>query len=181
MNDRSLTRRYVAAIHQLAVTAGEVEPVRTQLGRLQAAVTADPRLLQVLRHPEVSVAEKGELLTRLAGPETCALVAGLIQVLLEKERVEVLLGARDCFTELEDEAAGVVRAYVAVASEPAAEQQQRLAAALARLLGMPVVTEFHLDPAVIGGARVRVAGRVIDGSLGGQSDRLAEHLRAAHA
>lgn len=177
--DHSLIRRYVAAVYQLAAQANEVERVRGELARLQEAVATDARLLAVLRHPQIPQDDKRMLLLRLAGEQPSELVAGLIDLLLDKERVEVLAGAADALTELADEAAGVARAHVEVAWEPDEDQKRRLQAALSRLIGVPVVTEFHLDSEIIAGARVRVAGRVIDGSLGGQAQRMADHVRAA--
>lgn len=176
--DRALTRRYVGALYQLAAEAGETDRVREELLRVQTAARADPRLAAILRHPEVSREDKRALLLRIVGPEPSPLIAGFVDVVLDKERPEALPAAGDMFTELADEAAGVVRAHVEVAWEPEEAHKARLRDALSRLLGAPVVTEFHLVPEVIGGARVRMAGRVIDGSLSGMAERLVEHLRA---
>lgn len=177
MIDRSLIRRYVAALHDLAAKAGQTEAVQGELARLQAAVRADARLLQILRHPQISAEEKRALLARLVGETPSELMSGFLGLLLEKERVGILVGVADAFTELRDEAAGLVRAQVEVAWEPDDEQKQRLCAALSLLVGAPVVADFRLVPEVIGGARVRVRGRLIDGSLAGGLDRLLDHLR----
>jgi F-type H+-transporting ATPase subunit delta len=179
MIDRSLTRRYVAAVHSLAAEAGQVDLVRDELGAIQVALQADERLLTLLRHPKVALADKRDLLLRLAGPAPSPILAGLVNVVLDRKRPEALLGAGDVFIELADEAAGVVRARVEVAVMPTPDQQARLRAALARLLGAPVATDFAVAPEVIGGARVRVGGRLIDGSLSGSLDRLSAGLRAS--
>jgi len=179
MIDRTLIRRYVAAVYRLAADAGQVEPVREELARLQEAVSRDPRTLAVLQHPGISPAEKRDLLLKLAGETPSATVAGLLDVLLEKDRAEVLLGAADAFTELADEDAGRVRAFVEVAWEPDAEQQQRLQSALARLVGKPVVAEFKLVPEILGGARVRVLGRLMDGSLQGRLQEMVSRITTA--
>jgi F-type H+-transporting ATPase subunit delta len=178
MIDRSLTRRYVAAVHSLAAEAGQVDLVRDELGAVQAALQADERLLALLRHPNVALADKRDLLLRLVGPQPSRILAGLVDVVLSKKRPEALLGAADIFIELADEATGVVRARVEVVVMPTPDQQARLRAALARLLGAPVVTDFAVAPEILGGARVRVGGRLIDGSLSGGLDRLSAGLRA---
>lgn len=181
MIDRSLIRRYVAAIHGLAVEAGETERVHVELARLQSAVGADRRLVRILLHPEISVDDKRALLLRVAGDEPSQIVAGLVDVLLDKERVEVLLGVADVFTELADEAAGNARAYIEVAWEPDEDQKQRLREALSGLVGKPVVAEFRLEPEVIGGVRARIEGRLIDGSMAGHLTRLVEQVGAVRA
>lgn len=176
--NRALTRRYVGALYQLAAQAGETAQVREALLRLQTAARADARFADILRHPEVAREDKRALLLSLVGPEPSALIAGFLDVVLDKGRPEALPAAADMFTELADEAAGVVRAHVEVAWEPDEAHKTRLREALSRVVGAPVVTEFHHVPEVIGGARVRMAGRVIDGSLSGKAQRLVEHLRA---
>lgn len=179
MIDHTLIRRYVSAVYRLAAEAGEVDAVREQLMRLQTAVNADERLLAVLRHPDIGDGEKQALLTRLAGDAPSKTVIGLLSVVLSKKRIEVLQGAGDVFTEFADEADGVVRAFVEVAREPAPDQSDRLRDALSRLMGRPVVVEFHVTAQVIGGARVRIGGLLIDGSLAGHVDRLAGRVATA--
>ncbi len=179
MIDYSLIRRYISAVHDLAAQADVVGRVQEELARLQVAALDDERLMMVLRHPEISAEEKRSLLLRLSGDDPTQITTGLISLLLEKERVDVLLGAGDVFTQLADAARGVVRAQVEVAWVPDDEQKQRLEEALSRLVGAPVVADFELAPDVIGGARVRVAGQLIDGSLQGRLEALVDHVGAA--
>jgi len=176
MIDHTLVRRYIAATHALAAQADEVDRVQEQLGRLQQAAKTEPLFLPMLRHPDISLDDKRAVLLRVAGAQPSRVVAGLLDLLLEKERTEVLLAAADAFTQVADEAKGVVRAHVEVAHEPTEAQKQRLETALSRLAGAPVVTEYLTAPEVIGGARLRIAGRLIDGSLAGHIDGMVEQV-----
>lgn len=179
MIDRTLIRRYAAAVYRLAEEAGQVEPVREELARLQLAATTDARVLAILRHPSIGAEQKRQLLVQVAGGQPTEITAGLVELVLEKDRAEILLGISDVFTELADEAAGRVRARVEVAWEPDEDQKQRLVAALSRLVGAPVVAEYVLAPEVLGGARVQVAGRRIDGSLAGRLEQMVSQVSAA--
>ncbi len=181
MIDHTLVRRYIAAVYDLSVKSAQVERVGEELARLQLAMNSDPRLQGVLAHPEVTPEEKAGILLRIAGESPSEMVRGLISVLLEKKRADVLKGAADAFAALADAARGVVRAHVEVAWEPDSAQKERLELALARLVRAPVVAEYHLVPEVIGGARIRLAGRLIDGSLEGHLTRLAEQVAAGPA
>jgi F-type H+-transporting ATPase subunit delta len=179
MIDPTLIRRYAAAIYRLAEEAGQVEVVREELARLQLAATSDSRVLAILRHPGIGGEQKRQFLLQVAGGSPTPITAGLLTLVLEKDRAEVLLGICDVFTELADEAAGRVRARVEVAWEPDEEQKERLVAALSRLVGAPVVAEYVLTPEVLGGARVHVAGRRIDGSLAGRLEEMVSQVSAA--
>lgn len=179
MIDRSLIRRYVAAVHQLAESAGLVEQVRAELVAIQFAVTTDRRVPHLLAHPGITLEQKRDLLLKLAGDAPSAIYAGLVDVLLSKERTSVLSGAADMFTELCDEAAGLVRARVEVAVEPDEAQTKRLSDALSLLVGASVIVDYEVNPEIIGGARVQVAGSLIDGTLAGRLQRLVEHVNTA--
>lgn len=180
MTDRSLIRRYVAAVHGLAEEAGEVEAVRGQLARLQAAFGADPRVSAVLRHPQVPEVEKRELLLRLAQADPQGLVAAFVDVLLRKDRAEILEGAAEVFGDLADEAAGVIRARVTTAWDPDPERRQRLEAALSRLVGAPVVADYEVSQDVLGGARVAIRGQLMDGTLAGRLAQMAQQVGGEH-
>ena len=179
MMDRSLIKRYVTAVYALSAEAEVVERVRAELLRLQWAMEEDPRMPAILRHPEVGAQDKRRILLRLAADEPSEVIAGFVDVILDKERVDVLLGVGDVFTEIADEQSGMARAHVEVAWEPDDDQRERLQTALSRLLGKPVVADIRLNPDVIGGVRVRVEGRLIDGSIDGHLTRMIEHVRSS--
>jgi F-type H+-transporting ATPase subunit delta len=176
MIDRSLIRRYVAAVHELAEETGEVEAVRGQLERLQTAIRSDPRVSVVLRHPQVPEDEKRDLLLRLAQADPQGLVGAFVDVLLRKDRAEVLEGAAEVFGDLADEAAGVIRARVTTAWDPDPERRRRLEAALSRLFGAPVVADYETAPEVLGGARVAIRGQLMDGTLAGRLAQMARQV-----
>ena len=68
-------------------------------------------------------------------------------------------------------------AEVTVAVPLTAEQADRLRAALSRQVGREVGLQVNVDPAVIGGVRVRLGDEVIEGTVAG---RLAAAERQLH-
>ena len=58
-----------------------------------------------------------------------------------------------------------------------ADQAERLRAALSRQVGREVTLQVDIDPAVIGGVRVRLGDEVIEGTVAG---RLAAAERQLH-
>lgn len=51
--------------------------------------------------------------------------------------------------------------------------RQRVVAGLARQYGADLVAEYQVNPALLGGLRIRVGNDVFDGSVQGRLDRLA--------
>ena len=69
-----------------------------------------------------------------------------------------------------------VRARVTVAREPNEALRKSIAESLSKALGKEVVPSFSVDPAVLGGAIVRVGERVYDGSVRRRMVRLRRSL-----
>jgi F-type H+-transporting ATPase subunit delta len=77
---------------------------------------------------------------------------------------------------LADEAAGRAKARVRTAQPLSAEQQQRLARALAARAGRAVELEVEVDPTLVGGLVAQLGDTVYDGSLQTQLAQLRSAL-----
>ena len=73
---------------------------------------------------------------------------------------------------------GITQATVTSAADLTAEERAELDAALAKLTGKKVQAQFHTDPALIGGAVVRIGSTIYDGSVRAQLDRLRARMIA---
>lgn len=67
-------------------------------------------------------------------------------------------------------------ARVESAAELDAKLRERLAAQLQKIYGRPVAAEFRVNPALIGGVRVRIGSDVWDGSVSGRLRELSAAL-----
>lgn len=68
------------------------------------------------------------------------------------------------------------RARVESAVPLAAEQQSRLTQNLARRYGEGLSINFQVNPALIGGVRIQVGSDILDGSIQGRLNALAEQF-----
>jgi len=88
-------------------------------------------------------------------------------------------GFVDALEDWLDEASdirGHQRVRATFAQAPDASQARRLAAELERIYGRPVDVEIHLDPAVIGGGRLKIGDDVIDGSVSARLEQARRDL-----
>ena len=56
------------------------------------------------------------------------------------------------------------------------DQQDRLATALSKAAGVTVELQAAVDPRLLGGVRVTMAGRIYDGTVRGRLQGLRRHL-----
>lgn len=170
MIEKTLAKRYAAALLAVARTKGEIDPVAGELEEMAASYDASPDLRRVLSHPRIPRARKEAVLTALVKAKVRPYVFEFLRLLVRRLRIETLPDVAAAFRKLADEARGVARAVVESYRPLEAAHRSRLVAVLARILGREVLLEERANAALLGGFRVRVGDTVFD-------DSVAAHLR----
>lgn len=169
----TLARPYALAIFELAQASKKLKPWSDALA-LAAATAADPNVARLIGDPRVSKAKLIDLFTNV-----CSLDAqgvNLIKILVENRRLAVLPEISSLFEELRADAERTVTAEVVTAFKMDAAQEKALVASLKQKLNREVTLQTRVDPELLGGAIVRIGDRVIDGSLAGRLNQLANEL-----
>ena len=162
------------AVHTVASIASsnkKIDALESALFGFQQAIDNDSELQFALADKNASEAAKTKLVDTLikgkATPEAALLI----------RRAVIGSGARRASTVLEAFGKQVsafaerLVAVVTVAQPMSSKQIDRLEKSLAATYGKSLKLNIEIDPAILGGVRVQIAGDVIDGSL---SSRLNE-------
>ena len=80
------------------------------------------------------------------------------------------------YRELVDESLGRTRAQIETAESLDENVRQRVISAVAGVEGGTVVADFTTNPKLLGGFKLQVGSRVLDGSLAGELDRLSKEI-----
>ena len=102
----------------------------------------------------------------------------LVMLLADNDRIDQL---REVVAEIErlaDEGAGRERAQVISAIDVTPEQTARIAAALEKRLGRPVLVDIEVDPEIRAGLICQIGDLTIDTSIRRQLDLIKETLTA---
>jgi F-type H+-transporting ATPase subunit delta len=172
----TVARPYAEAVFALATETNSL-PVWSEMLRSASAVAADPRVRSALDNPKLSAGDKEALFLSLCGEQLDAGGRSFIRVLTAADRIGLLTEIRKLFELKKDEADGVARAQITSAFPVEEAQLAGLKAALERRFGKKIETRVTVDPALIGGARIVVGDTVIDGSVHGELQAMASHLR----
>jgi F-type H+-transporting ATPase subunit delta len=160
----TIARNYAEALFELGEKNGQTKPYADLIDAVAGAVETTPEAQAVLMSPRVPKAEKSRLLAgALRGaPKDFVL---FLQALVKRGRQGLLRPIATEYLALLDIKLNRIRAGVTLA-RPADEGLQRsIQEALGRQLGKEVIASFSVDPAILGGAVVRVGERVHDGSV----------------
>ncbi len=172
--------RYAQALFDLAVETGALLSVEADLKSLEAMVAASADLRVLLSSPRFDAADKATGLAALADAAGLGDTTRKFLGLLAANRRTLALGeVIKAFKALAAARRGSVSAKVVTAVPLTDAQTASLAAALRTALGKDPEIETLVDPAILGGVKVRVGSRLYDASLKSKLDSLKFALKRA--
>lgn len=171
-----VSRRYAKALFALAQDGGTVDTVAGELAQLSAALS-DPAILAVLASPTLGAARLTTLAQRLGEQfQLSQLTRHFLGVLAHNRRMDELVGVAAHFQRMQDRALGRIRITIRAATALSAARQAEIVARFEKLSGKTVLATVEVVPALLGGVTVDVEGKVYDGSVRTQLDRLAHEM-----
>lgn len=171
----TIARPYAKAVFDVAREARDFAGWQAQL-ELLARIAADDRVRVVLGDPKVEAKAVAALVLGVAGDQLSPVARNLVAMMAERKRLAVLPEVLVQFIALRRDAEKTVEVELVTATPADAATQARFAAALERKLGRKVELRNRADAALIGGALVKAGDMVIDGSVRGRLERLANQL-----
>ncbi len=170
--------RYARALLDvLEANHADVEAADRELGDFDDAWRESVPLRNVFLDPSFPAKQKVDLLDKLNGRLSMSKpVRNFLAVIVNHERIEA-------FPEILGEFRRMLRGDLHIdkvewtsARALSEEEQRAVEAKIHELTGKRVEATFRADPALLGGARLRIGSTVYDGSVRGRLDGLKEAL-----
>ena len=172
--------RYAQALFELAKEQGGAAAVEADLKRLKAMRAESDDLRTLIASPAFDSDDKARGLAAVAEAagftDTTRKFLGLVAA---NRRASALPAMIASFERLAAEDRGAISAEVITALPLTSAQSQALAASLRTALGKDPEIETRVDPAILGGLKVRVGSRLYDASLKSRLDSLKFALKRA--
>ncbi|MBN1945113.1 MAG: ATP synthase F1 subunit delta [Bradymonadales bacterium] len=166
MRQRELADRYVQALCTIDREGLTLEALSGELSVFSQLYRQSAELRAVMENPGFSSEERTRVLEQLQKKLKWSRISkNFINLLIDKHRTKLLPEIASRLEHRTDAEAGVVRAELTTAIPLDKKRLSRLAQALSRIRGTRVKVETRVDPALIGGAVVRMDGRIYDGSV----------------
>ena len=175
MPNETLARRYATAVFQLASESGRVPGVQHDLHTFVEALAADADVRKFFRSPVVDRKEKTEIVgSAFAKLDPIALHTILLLVRKRRENmVEEIVAQYDV---LEQQARGAQPLRVTSARELTKTELDGIVARLAQAYGTQFDVTQSVDPELIGGVRITMGDKRVDGTIAGRLDDIARLL-----
>ena len=169
---------YARALFSLASLADSVDRADETMRSIVAALRSHVDLREALADAQVPAARKRAIIVDLlveADPSAAA-IAGLIA---ENGDIALIDDVATHFGEIAEKERGIVIARVTTAVPLDDALRAQLIENLSAQLGHPVALRENVDPEILGGIVINVAGKVIDGSISARLDDARRALTTA--
>lgn len=173
----TIARPYAEAAFRLADGAGALVRWSEMLAAL-AQVAQDERVRAAVGDPNLSDAKVAGLFISILAGKLNGEAENFVRVLAGNGRLELLPEIRDQFEASKNEREGIVEAEVQSAFELSDAQVTDLVQRLEKKTGRKVRARVSVDRELIGGVKVVLGDKVIDGSARAQLGALETALKA---
>ncbi|HEU4344592.1 MAG TPA: ATP synthase F1 subunit delta [Candidatus Binatia bacterium] len=176
MIEGSLSRRYAKAFFQLAQEEASEEAIGQELERFLAAYAVSA-LQTVLNNPTFGLDSRRKILLEVTKALSLSPVSiRFLAILLERDRLVYLPSIVDRYRSLLNLAKGRVEATAVGAAALDPTMIERLRKLLGGISGKEVVLHEQTDPSLIGGMRVSLEGKVYDGTVRTQLEKMKQRI-----
>lgn len=180
MIEGSLSRRYAKALFELALEERREDEIGQQIERFLAAYSGSP-LPTALTNPAFPLARRKNIVIAVSqGLQLSPLVVHFLSLLLERDRLSYLPSVASRYRRLLDEKKGRVEAVVVAPSPLETATLERLGEALRRVSEKEVIPQQESDPGLIGGVVIQLEGKVYDGSVRTQIEKMKERIERGY-
>lgn len=161
---------YGQSLYDLAVEEDLTEDITRQMSAVLGIFRENPDYITLLSEPSIPRRERIRLVDDAFGEQVQPYLVNFIKVLLEQDMLREFPGCEQKVRECYNRDHGITEAIVTSAVALSEEQRAGLEEQLVRISGGPVLLTERVDAGVLGGLRVSLGGRLLDGTIRGRLD-----------
>jgi F-type H+-transporting ATPase subunit delta len=167
---------YARGLFEIARAEGTIDEVEDELFRFARSYESSDALRAALTDEQIPAAKRQAIVEDLLGGKATGTTLQLVSMVVGSGRGRDLPAIIDKLVARASAAKNLEVAEVRTAVALTADQQTRLAAALANATGKQLNLKVVVDPSVLGGVVATVGDTVIDGSVRTRIDQLKSRL-----
>lgn len=164
----SAATAYARALFEMATLADSVDATDESMRSVVAAVRGTMDLREALTSTGIPAEKKRDVLRDIFGANATPEALSMVTLLVERGLTAQLGDVAAAYREIAESERGIVVAEVTTAIALDDASRASVSDKLAASLGRPVSLRESVDPTIVGGIIIKVAGRVLDGSVSSQ-------------
>jgi len=172
----TVARPYAVAAWRHAQAEGKAD-LWAEMLELMADVVCNETMATIVTDPRVDADRLAQLMLDICGGRINETAESFVKLLVDNGKLSLMPEILSVFSALKSEAGGAVDATLLAAYPVNAKFEQAIAAAMQKKLNREVKFTTEEDKSLLGGVIVRAGDMVIDASVRGQIESLANELR----
>lgn len=176
MKTGTAAKRYAKALFGLTRDQGHLDTVRGDLDSLRGLLEESADFRDFTESPLIPPEQRRDLVRQILGDRAHPQTLHFLLFLDEKERLDLLREICDMFEALYDEFNGIVKVEIISASVLNEAQIAAIEARLQARLDKQIQSTAALDPALLGGFKIRIGDTILDYSIETQLNTLRRRL-----
>lgn len=167
--------RYAKAVLAHAKEQQTLDVVNQDMKSISATLNGNTDLQHVLQSPVIKLSNKKAVLKEIFSSVNTT-TEGLINLLVENNRIDLLEAIAEKYGELYDALKGIHKATVTTAVPLSGELEKKVLLKVEELTGGTAQLENKIDPTIIGGFILRVGDLQYNASVANQLNNLKRDL-----
>jgi F-type H+-transporting ATPase subunit delta len=178
----ALAQTYARSLFELVQAKGGQGAIESTLGELEDILElarSSPNLSEFFASPAVPAARRRESLKRMFKGRISDHTCHFLLVLNDKGRLAHLPSIAAAFDAMVQEHFGRVEVDVYTAGPISADELRAIKDRFQRAIGKEAIIHPYTDGSMLGGVKIRIGDRLIDGSVATQLRRMKEQLHSS--
>ncbi|HEY9062590.1 MAG TPA: F0F1 ATP synthase subunit delta [Pseudobacteroides sp.] len=170
-------RRYAEALVEIADEAGDMDRFQNELAQITGIYKDQQDFRLFLINPEVKIDTKKDILNNIFSKSLKPEIFKFLMLLLDKGRIRNLPGINGEFIKLADNRRNTLNITIISAAKLEEDQVARIKEKYGKeYRASRVKANIEIDQSLIGGVKVKIGDKVIDGSVKGRLESIKELL-----
>ncbi len=179
MSNLKIARRYAKSVLETAIEQQLDDVVARDLDAIETLGAGSADFRAMMRSPIIDAQIKISVLRDALGATINPLTMEFLKLIIEKGRGDVWREIVMEYRALLDNRKNIERVRITSAVALGEQERSHIETALSARLNKTVIATYDTDPAILGGAVIRVGDEVLDGSIRHQLHVLKDKLSVA--
>ncbi len=167
---------YAQALLELSDEASQFDAIAEEMLQLGELHDAEPDLGRLIDSRVISTADRRAIIERLFSGKVSDLTYRFLMVLNDKDRLSLLPKIARAYMQLVNNRRGHVNVDAYVATALSDDQASAVASGIGNAIGKTVTLLQHVDASLIGGLKIQIGDRLIDGSVSAQLRKIQSSM-----
>lgn len=170
-------RLYGGSLYDLAAEEQLTDVIKEQMQQIRELFSENQDYLRLLSEPAIALEERKGLIETALGAQAERYLVNFIKILCERNLLGEYAGCCDEFTRRYNVDNGIAEAIVTSAVSLTEAQMIALQEKLEKISGKRISLIQKINPAVMGGLRVEIEGRQLEGTVQGRLSGISKKLQ----